>query len=83
MRNMLQGHAFLKHSMYFFPAVSCNICFRTSFEIYFDIFVIIWHCIFRFAPDGRLIVSGSDDKTVKLWDKNSKECVHTFYEHGG
>jgi len=37
----------------------------------------------RFSPDGRLIVSGSDDKTVKLWDRNSKECVHTFYEHGG
>jgi WD40 repeat protein len=38
---------------------------------------------FRFSPDSRLIVSGSDDKTVKLWDKQNKECVHTFFEHGG
>jgi len=37
----------------------------------------------RFSPDGRLVVSGSDDKTVKIWDRQSKECVHTFFEHGG
>ena len=37
----------------------------------------------KFSPDGRLIVSGSDDKTVKLWDRQTKECIHTFYEHGG
>ena len=38
---------------------------------------------FRFSPDGRLIVSASDDKTVKLWDKTSRECVHSYCEHGG
>lgn len=37
---------------------------------------------FRFSPDGRLIVSASDDKTVKLWDKTSRECVHSYCEHG-
>jgi len=37
----------------------------------------------RFSPDGRLIVSASDDKSIKLWDRGSKECTHTFYEYGG
>uniref|UniRef100_A0A3B5BIS2 POC1 centriolar protein homolog A n=1 Tax=Stegastes partitus TaxID=144197 RepID=A0A3B5BIS2_9TELE len=39
--------------------------------------------ICRFSPDDRLIASSSDDKTIKLWDKNSRECIHSFYEHAG
>jgi hypothetical protein len=28
-------------------------------------------------------VSASDDKTIRLWDRNTKECVHTFSDYSG
>ncbi len=31
----------------------------------------------------RLIASGSDDKTVKLWDSEKKSEIHTFTDHTG
>lgn len=37
----------------------------------------------KFSPDGRLIVSGSDDKTVRLWDTHSRQSVQAFYDHSG
>ena len=36
-----------------------------------------------FSSDGRLIVSGSDDKTVKLWDVQTGGVVKTFHGHTG
>jgi centriolar protein POC1 len=32
----------------------------------------------EFSPDTRLIASGSDDTTVKLWDVTSKSNINTF-----
>ena len=33
-----------------------------------------------FSPDGTLLVSGSDDDTIKLWDMQTGEVMKTFYD---
>jgi WD40 repeat protein len=34
-----------------------------------------------FSPDGQFISYGSSDKTVKIWDINTKQCIKTLNEH--
>ena len=34
-------------------------------------------------PDGRRVVSGSLDKTLKVWDVETGECVTTLKGHSG
>ena len=36
-----------------------------------------------FSPDFRLIASGSDDKSVKLWDSEAHSEIYTFDNHEG
>ena len=35
------------------------------------------------SADDRLVISGSDDKTVKLWGLAPNSLVNTFFEHNG
>jgi WD40 repeat protein len=34
-------------------------------------------------PDGRLLISGSYDHTLKLWDVRSAKCLRTLERHDG
>jgi WD40 repeat protein len=36
-----------------------------------------------FSPDGRLIASGSYDKTIKLWDVKTGREIRTLKGHSG
>ena len=36
-----------------------------------------------FSPDGRFCLSGSSDKTLRLWDASTGQCVRTFEGHRG
>jgi WD40 repeat protein len=35
------------------------------------------------AADGQWLVSGSEDKTLKRWDAETGECLHTYAGHQG
>ncbi|MEE0961888.1 MAG: hypothetical protein U0L54_05005, partial [Bacteroidales bacterium] len=34
-----------------------------------------------YSPDGTKIISGSNDKTIKIWDANTGECLKTLEGH--
>src|SRR5262249_18540501 len=36
-----------------------------------------------YSPDGAYIVSGADDRTVKVWEARSGKCLRTFKGHSG
>ncbi|KAK4116056.1 NWD1 protein, partial [Canariomyces notabilis] len=36
-----------------------------------------------FSPNSKLVASGSDDKTVKMWDAATGTCMQTLAGHSG
>ena len=39
-------------------------------------------CSIQYSPDGRYIVSASDDKTLRLWDAHTGDVVVVLSGHG-
>ncbi len=50
-------------------------CFQTLEEHSYSVRSVAW------SPDGKYIVSGSSDETIKIWDANSGECLKTLEGH--
>ena len=40
---------------------------------------LVWSV--AYSPDGKKIVSGSDDKTIKIWNANTGQCLKTLEGH--
>jgi WD40 repeat protein len=53
----------------------------------FELFVPLDHhsliSSFAFSPDHKYVLSGSSDKSLKLWDVKSGRQIRTFWGHGG
>ena len=40
-------------------------------------------CAASFSPDGQRVVTGSWDRTARIWDANTGQVIHTLQDHQG
>jgi len=67
----------------FFLLVSLHAEAKEETEIVLQTGHTSWVCSVAFSPDEKYIVSGSYDKTVRLWDSNTGKELRKFKGHIG
>lgn len=71
-------HKLLQRSIANFHSV-CT-CFKSIFQC---LRTLVGHTggVWSSQMQGNIIISGSTDRTLKVWNADTGQCVHTLYGH--
>lgn len=59
----------------------CMIRMCDTYDTLVFTFLVVMWC--HISPDSRLATSCGDDKTVRLWDVQTQDCLRVFFDHDG